>query len=171
MSAQLEGGHPFRASLAMGCADDRAAIVRIFGGDAAPSSPPSLENATRGVASPPPPCSQELVGLRPPYSSSNGWRHLGRTYAQQCVRHDASASRVKNEEEDERAAVVRRPGFSDGKRFGRPVYAMDARFLRYRAVSDYSSRRPYGRNIGVWRFKSTKRAGMLLRRCSRKEVA
>jgi hypothetical protein len=37
---------------------------------------------------------------------------------------------VKNEEEDERAAVVRRPGFSAGKRFGRPVYAVAARVLR-----------------------------------------
>jgi len=33
------------------------------------------------------------------------------------------------------------------------------------------SRKSYGRNIGVWRSKSTKRAGILLRRCSRKEVA
>jgi hypothetical protein len=37
---------------------------------------------------------------------------------------------VKNEEEDERAAVVRRPGFSIEERFGRRFYAAAARFLR-----------------------------------------
>jgi hypothetical protein len=40
---------------------------------------------------------------------------------------------VKNEEEDERAAVVRRPGFSAGKRFGRQVYAATARFFRVKS--------------------------------------
>jgi hypothetical protein len=40
---------------------------------------------------------------------------------------------VKNEEEDERAAVVRRPGFSTGERFGRRFYAAAARFLRVKS--------------------------------------
>jgi hypothetical protein len=35
---------------------------------------------------------------------------------------------VKNEEEDERAAVVRRSGFSTGERFGVQFYAAVARF-------------------------------------------
>jgi hypothetical protein len=40
---------------------------------------------------------------------------------------------VKNEEEDERAAVVRRPGFSTGERFGVQFYATAARFLRVKS--------------------------------------
>ena len=46
------------------------------------------------------------------------------------MRHDASASRVKNEEEDERAAVVRWPVFPGRGTFGRQVHAATARFLR-----------------------------------------
>jgi hypothetical protein len=40
---------------------------------------------------------------------------------------------VKNEEEDERAAVVRRSGFSSGGRFEVQVYAAAARFLRVKS--------------------------------------
>jgi hypothetical protein len=40
---------------------------------------------------------------------------------------------VKNEEEDERAAAVRRSGFSSGERFGVQVYAAVARFLRVKS--------------------------------------
>jgi len=58
---------------------------------------------------------------------------FGRTCALQCVRHDADASRAKSEEEDERAAVVRRPGFSTGGEVGPQVYAAAARFLRVKS--------------------------------------